>query len=61
MRIQAMRRRTCLLYTSLTALAEVAVKNGYTKPVVDEGDELIIEEGRHPVIEQMLQLSLIHI
>ncbi|MFQ8831826.1 MAG: hypothetical protein ACLR7U_02305 [Ruthenibacterium lactatiformans] len=32
----------------LTALAEVAVKNGYTKPVVDEGDELIIEEGRHP-------------
>ena len=42
----------------LTALAEVAVKNGYTKPVVDEGDELIIEEGRHPVIEQMLKGAL---
>jgi len=34
------------------------VKNGYTKPVVDEGDELIIEEGRHPVIEQMLKGAL---
>lgn len=34
------------------------MKNSYTKPVVDEGDELIIEEGRHPVIEQMLKGAL---
>ena len=29
-----------------------------SKPVVDEGDELIIEEGRHPVVEQMLASAL---
>lgn len=38
----------------LAALAQVAVNNGYSKPVVDTSDRLIIEEGRHPVIEQML-------
>lgn len=42
----------------LAALAEVAVKNNYVKPVVDAGDELEIVEGRHPVIEQMLRGSL---
>ncbi len=42
----------------LTALAEVAVRNNYTKPIVDDGDELYIEEGRHPVIEQMLKGAL---
>ncbi len=42
----------------LTALAEVAVRNNYTKPVVDDGDEFCIEEGRHPVIEQMLKGAL---
>ncbi len=38
----------------LVALAQVAANNGYTKPVVDASDKLVIEEGRHPVIEQML-------
>ncbi len=38
----------------LMALAQVAVNNGYSRPVVDTADKLIIEEGRHPVIEQML-------
>ena len=42
----------------LTALAQVAVNNNYVRPVVDDGDELIITEGRHPVIEQMLKGSL---
>ncbi|OUP25073.1 DNA mismatch repair protein MutS [Gemmiger sp. An194] len=41
-----------------TALAQVAVNNNYVRPVVDDGDELIITEGRHPVIEQMLKGSL---
>ena len=39
----------------LTSLAETAVQNNYTKPVVDSGDALVIREGRHPVIEQMLK------
>jgi DNA mismatch repair protein MutS len=37
----------------LATLAEVAAKNHYTRPIVDEGDEIIIKEGRHPVIEQV--------
>ena len=37
----------------LASFAETAVKNGYTRPIVDDGDELIITEGRHPVVERM--------
>lgn len=37
----------------LASLAEVAAKNHYTRPIVDEGDEIVIKEGRHPVIEQV--------
>ena len=42
----------------LTALAQVAADNNYVRPMVDEGSELLIQEGRHPVIEQMLKGSL---
>src|SRR5699024_5905616 len=34
----------------LTALAQVAADNNYVRPTVDEGSELLIREGRHPVI-----------
>ncbi len=36
----------------LLSLSEVASKNHYVRPSVDEGDEILIREGRHPVIEQ---------
>ncbi|MCH8993730.1 MAG: DNA mismatch repair protein MutS [Chloroflexi bacterium] len=36
------------------ALAEAAVRYGYVRPKVDEGDELEIKEGRHPVVERTL-------
>ncbi len=36
-----------------SALAEVAVLNRYTRPVLTEGGELRIHEGRHPVIEKL--------
>jgi DNA mismatch repair protein MutS len=35
----------------LLSLAEVAVARGYSKPEVDDGDEIDIVEGRHPVVE----------
>ncbi len=35
------------------ALAEVADRNLYVKPVINAADRLEISEGRHPVIEQM--------
>ncbi|MFA0776846.1 MAG: hypothetical protein PVTTEEND_000560, partial [Candidatus Fervidibacter sp.] len=37
----------------LATFAEVAAKNHYTRPLVDDGDEIVIVEGRHPVIEQV--------
>jgi DNA mismatch repair protein MutS len=33
------------------SLAEVALKNGYFRPQVLEGDEISIKQGRHPVVE----------
>lgn len=39
----------------LSALGEVAALAGYTKPEVHEGSELEINEGRHPVVEQLLK------
>ncbi len=38
----------------LSSLAETAVSGGYTCPQVVEEDVLLIHEGRHPVVEQML-------
>lgn len=39
----------------ILALAEVAQQYRYTRPTLDESKDLIIENGRHPVIEQTLQ------
>ena len=35
------------------ALADRALAAGYVRPEVDEGDELEIVDGRHPVVEQL--------
>ena len=38
----------------LQALTRVAQKNGYTRPVVDQGDEIDLKAMRHPVLEEVL-------
>jgi len=38
----------------LASLAEVARRNNYCRPVVNEGDAVSIRDGRHPVVEQTL-------
>ncbi len=38
---------------TLASLAEVAAANHYCRPTLDESDVLQVEEGRHPVVEQM--------
>ncbi len=40
---------------ALCSLAYTAIHNNYTRPVVDTSDDVIIENGRHPVVELMLQ------
>jgi DNA mismatch repair protein MutS len=39
----------------MLALKEVAEKYNYVRPQIDLSDEIIIEEGRHPVIENILE------
>jgi DNA mismatch repair protein MutS len=36
------------------ALAEAAARYGYTRPTVDDGDAIVVRDGRHPVVERML-------
>jgi DNA mismatch repair protein MutS len=37
----------------LGSMAEIADRYNYVQPVVDEGDEIIVLDGRHPVLERM--------
>ena len=38
----------------LSSLARVAVENNYCKPEITNSDKIIIEKGRHPVVEKMI-------
>ena len=38
---------------ALAALADRALALGYVRPEIADSDELVIEDGRHPVIEQL--------
>jgi DNA mismatch repair protein MutS len=40
---------------ALASLAEIAAAGKYTRPQVTEGQELIIDAGRHPVVEKLLE------
>ncbi|MEO0091918.1 MAG: DNA mismatch repair protein MutS [candidate division WOR-3 bacterium] len=37
----------------LVSLADVALTNNYIKPEVNDSDEILIKDGRHPVIEKL--------
>ncbi len=41
----------------LSTFAEIAEKNSYSKPILNDGFELNIKEGRHAVIEQQLPIG----
>lgn len=42
---------------TLLSLANVATEHNFTKPQVDDSEDLIIIDGRHPVIEQILPMG----
>jgi len=52
-RIQKTARAVARL-DALASLAETAVRDRYTAPVVDDGDRILIKGGRHPVVERVL-------
>ena len=39
---------------ALQALAYTAVRYNYCRPLIDDGDRILIKEGRHPVVEQII-------
>ncbi len=39
----------------LQSLARVAMENNYVKPEISQDQKILIEEGRHPVVEQLIQ------
>lgn len=43
---------------AIQSLAEAAFKNNYIKPIISEQPVLDIKEGRHPVIEKMIEHDL---
>ncbi len=43
---------------ALLSLATVAVREGYSRPLLTEDDTLIIRSGRHPVVERMLDSGM---
>ena len=64
--VEAILDESIALSHTADALAEIDVLAGwadlardfrYVQPEIDEGDALEIEEGRHPVVEQMLRAS----
>jgi len=36
-------------------LARAASENSYTKPVINKDNQILIEDGRHPVVEKLIQ------
>lgn len=43
------------VYDVVSSLAELSQREGYVRPIVDASTDLIIEEGRHPVVEKMMK------
>jgi len=41
----------------LLSFSSIAKKNNYTKPSVNNSSDLVIKKGRHPVIEQQLEMG----
>lgn len=39
---------------ALCSFARVALQNDYTCPIMTDGNEIIIKDGRHPVVEKMM-------
>ena len=53
-RIQAAARSLAAIDV-VAALAEAAAQAGYSRPAVHDGDELVVSEGRHPVVERRVR------
>ncbi len=53
--------RIIAMVDCLSSFAHTAIKNNYTKPVVNDTMDLDIKAGRHPVIEQQLPAGEVYV
>lgn len=53
-RIQEMANKTAIL-DCIVSFAEVAARFDYCRPLLDSGDAIHIQDGRHPVVERFLE------
>ncbi len=44
---------------AVISFASVAVENGYHRPEVNDGNEIIIKDGRHPVVEKLSSVPFV--
>jgi DNA mismatch repair protein MutS len=42
-----------------TALSEVSINNGYVRPEIKDVEQISITQGRHPVVEQMVEYGFV--
>ncbi|MBO4772626.1 MAG: DNA mismatch repair protein MutS [Bacteroidales bacterium] len=49
--------KTIATVDCLCSFAQVAIENNYCRPVIDEGNNIDIKAGRHPVIEKQLPVG----
>lgn len=43
----------------LTSLAQVALDFGYVRPELNDGDRILIEDGKHPVLDRLLPSGML--
>lgn len=49
--------RLCAVLDALVSFAIVASAENYCQPIVEDGEEIEIKDGRHPVVEKLLPLD----
>jgi DNA mismatch repair protein MutS len=47
--------RAIALLDVISSLANLASSENYVRPIVDDSEDIVIEEGRHPVVEKMIK------
>ncbi|MBK7708773.1 MAG: DNA mismatch repair protein MutS [Acidobacteria bacterium] len=57
-KLQATARALAAL-DAVSSLAETAVRRNYTAPMLHDGDEIAIKDGRHPIVEAFLSETFI--
>lgn len=47
---------SCAMLDVFSSFAELAIDRDYTRPIIDDSDNFIINAGRHPVVEHALRI-----